>query len=328
MALPTRREQVVETLAELVTARGPAPQVLVYGPGSDAMAAELSAFLGASGHVPRRRRLAKPDAAPRGTNNATATAAARWPGCPRWDIVVQVRDSGRPEDPADSAHPPDVVVDTRDPQRPVIRHIHPNLPVSDTVRIREIQAFFAVRAGGWDAKFGDDMPAYAAAAREAGYPPGATVADVGCGTGRALQALRDAVGEGGRVLGVELTAEMLDEVRRTKRDEGVDLLLGDALHLPLADRALGGIFAAGLVNHWPDPVTGLTELARVTAPGGRLAMFHPTGRAALAARHGRTVRDDEPLSPGRLGQALAASGWRLARYEDEVARFLAVAERV
>lgn len=324
----SRRAQVLETLAELVISRGPAPQVLVHGPGSEAVAEELSRYLGTIGHVPRRRRLGGSGSPPARERNPAATAAGRWPATPEWDIVVQVRDSGRPEEPAEhSVHPPDVVVDTRDPERPVIRHVAVDLPLSDVARVREIQAFFATRAAGWDARFGDDIPAYAAAAHEAGYAKGARVADIGCGTGRALPALREAVGEGGAVLAIEVTREMLDQVRATGRDAAAHLLLGDALRLPLATGSLGGIFAAGLVNHWPEPVPGLTELARVTAPGGRLAMFHPTGRAALAARHGRVVGPDEPLSPGRLDDALAASGWVLRLYDDADERFLAVAER-
>ncbi len=65
------------------------------------------------------------------------------------------------------------------------------------------------------------------------------------------------------------------------------------------------VFAAGLVHHLPDPAAGLAELARVTRPGGRLVLFHPSGRAALAARHGRT----------------------LTRYEDPEDHFLALAVR-
>jgi SAM-dependent methyltransferase len=311
--------QMLETLADLVTARGPAPQVLVFGPGSEVVAEELSRYLGLVGHVPRRRRL--PPRAP--------STARRRPRTPEWDIVVQVRDSGRPEDPADlhPGPPPDVVVDNRDPERPVLRHVAADLPLSDSARIREIQAFFAARAAGWDARFGDDIPAYTAAALEAGYAAGAVVADVGCGTGRALPGLRAAVGRTGTVLGIEVTVEMLEQVRAGGRDSAAHLLLGDALHLPLRDGVLGGIFAAGLVNHWREPVPGLTELARVTAPGGRLALFQPTGGVVLAARHGRVLGDDEPLSPGPLENALTPAGGRLRVYDDAAERFLAVAER-
>ena len=87
------------------------------------------------------------------------------------------------------------------------------------------------------------------------------------------------------------------------------------------------VFAAGLIQHLPDPGAGLAELARVTRPGGRLVLFHPTGRAVLAARHGRTVRPDEPLNEPFLRPLLAAAGWELTRYDDPDDHFLALASR-
>jgi SAM-dependent methyltransferase len=198
----------------------------------------------------------------------------------------------------------------------------------EAVRLRATREFFADRAAGWDTKFGSDSPAYSAAVSQAGFPPGTVVADIGCGTGRALPALRESVGPGGGVLGIDVTPEMLDAVRTAGRAASARLLLADALRLPIRDSALGGVFAAGLVNHLPDVVDGLRELARVTAPAGRLALFHPTGRRALAARHGREVSDDEPLSPRPLRAALTSAGWELLEYDDSADRFLALAQRV
>ncbi|MYS05358.1 SAM-dependent methyltransferase, partial [Streptomyces sp. SID6041] len=67
--------------------------------------------------------------------------------------------------------------------------------------------------------------------------------------------------------------------------------------------------------------------ARTVRPGGRLALFHPIGRAALAARHGRTITPDDLRAEPRLRAVLAEAGWRLVRYVDEDARFLAMAVR-
>jgi SAM-dependent methyltransferase len=89
--------------------------------------------------------------------------------------------------------------------------------------------------------------------------------------------------------------------------------------------ASGLVFAAGLLPHLPDPDAALAGIARVTRPGGRLCLFHPSGRAALAARHGRRVRDDDLLAEPVLRAVLARTGWRLDRYEDTPNRFLALA---
>src|SRR5215469_8756169 len=82
----------------------------------------------------------------------------------------------------------------------------PSAPASANRQyITETQAFFASRAATWDTRFGDDMPAYAAAVARAGIRRGGVAIDVGCGTGRALPALRQAVGQGGTVIAADLT---------------------------------------------------------------------------------------------------------------------------
>jgi ubiquinone/menaquinone biosynthesis C-methylase UbiE len=194
--------------------------------------------------------------------------------------------------------------------------------------IQRTREFFGVRAATWDSKFGHDMPAYAAAIAQAGIRRGGVATDVGCGTGRALPALRDAVGPDGVVIGLELTPQMLAEASARGWASSADLLiLADARKLPFASASVDAIFAAGLVNHLPDKASGLAELARVTRPGGLLILFHPVGRVALAARHGRTISPDEILSPGPLRRETAAMGWDLTLYDDAVDRFLAIAAR-
>ena len=193
--------------------------------------------------------------------------------------------------------------------------------------IAETRAFFASRAATWDTRFGDDMPAYAAAVARAGIRRGGVAIDVGCGTGRALPALRSAVGRDGAVIAADLTPEMLAQARPQAAAARAALVLADARRLPFADGSADAFFAAGLVNHLPDPQAGLAELARVTRPDGLLILFHPSGRAALAARHGRTLTQDEPLSAGPLRRSTAATGWRLAAYDDAVDHFFALAVR-
>ncbi|GAA4871419.1 class I SAM-dependent methyltransferase [Kitasatospora terrestris] len=188
------------------------------------------------------------------------------------------------------------------------------------------RAFFAARAAGWDAKFPDDGPRYAAAIAELGPLDGAVVLDAGCGTGRALPLLRAAVGGAGTVLGLDLTPEMLARAARHAGDAA--LVAGDCGRLPLRDGALDLVFGAGLISHLPGPARGLRELARATRTGGRLALYHPVGRAALAARHGRRLTPDDLRAEPNLRPLLASAGWRLDSYTDRDTRFLAVATRV
>jgi SAM-dependent methyltransferase len=194
----------------------------------------------------------------------------------------------------------------------------------ETARVRE---FFSVRAARWDARFPGDGPAYEAAVGELGLRQGDAVLDAGCGTGRALPALRAAVGNRGTVLGADLTPEMITEAVRAGRRSSVHLLLADVCRLPLRDGRLDAVFAAGLISHLAGPDSGLRELARVVRPGGTLALFHPVGRAALAARHGRSLTPDDIRAEPNLRTVLAASGWRLTSLADDEDRYLALAAR-
>ncbi|WP_120054538.1 class I SAM-dependent methyltransferase [Streptomyces griseorubiginosus] len=190
-----------------------------------------------------------------------------------------------------------------------------------------VQEFFSARAAEWDRRFPDDGPAYAAAVAELGLREGDRVLDAGCGTGRALTPLRAAVGPTGVVVGADLTPAMLEAAVGAGRDRDGRLLLADVTALPLRSRSLDAVFGAGLISHLPEPAENLRELARVVRPGGVLALFHPIGRAALAARQCRQITPEDLRAEANLRPLLAGSGWHMTSYTDEAARFLALAVR-
>jgi SAM-dependent methyltransferase len=195
-------------------------------------------------------------------------------------------------------------MDTRDP------HIHAT------------REFFTPRAATWDEKFPDDDPAFADAVSQLALRPGGTALDVGCGTGRALPHLRAAVGAAGTVAGIDLTPAMA-----AIASERGPAAIGDARRLPFPDATADAVLAAGLITHPPEPMAGLAELARVTRPGGRLALFQPIGRAALAARRGHALRPDDIRDPANLPGALHATGWTGLAIHDDPDRYLALARR-
>jgi ubiquinone/menaquinone biosynthesis C-methylase UbiE len=167
-----------------------------------------------------------------------------------------------------------------------------------------VQEFFTARAAGWDSKFPDDGPAYAAAVGHLGLRPGDRVLDAGCGTGRALPPLRAAVGPSGVVLGADLTPAMLGSAVRAGRDRHGRLLLADVAALPLRSGSLDTVFAAGLIAHLPHPEKNLRELARVVRRGGRLALFHPSG-----ARPWRRARAGGSLPTTCAPRPISARCW-------------------
>jgi uridine kinase len=218
----------------------------------------------------------------------------------------------------------DIVVDNDDPLHPRVVEVAPEL-TRRPPHLRRTRAFFGRRAAGWEDRFPDDAPRYAAAVAELQPPVNGVVVDLGCGTGRALTDLRAAVGAGGVVIGIDATTRMLEVAREKHRDAHASVLLADAACLPIALASVDAFFAAGLLTHVPDPHELLRALARHARPGCRLALFHPVGRVALAARHGRTLAPDELLDPSVLPHVLAATGWTLERIDDADDRYLALA---
>ncbi|MGW5262096.1 class I SAM-dependent methyltransferase [Microbispora sp. NPDC004025] len=193
--------------------------------------------------------------------------------------------------------------------------------------LQETREFFAAKAATWEEKYPDDGPAFAVAIAEMALPPGGLAIDAGCGTARAFPLLRDAVGAAGRVVGVDVTPEMVRSARERGRGDYGRLLVADVGRLPLRDGVADGVLASGLISHVLRPVAVLSELARVTRPGGRLALFHPVGRAVLAARRGRTLTPDDVRARHNLRPLLDAAGWTLVDYHDTEERYLALARR-
>lgn len=95
-------------------------------------------------------------------------------------------------------------------------------------------------------------------------------------TGTADLALQIAK-EGGRVVGVDPSSRMLEIGRRKVHEamlrDRVELLVGDAQALDFADSSFDGVSIAFGIRNVPDRGRALAEMARVTKPGGRVAIL-------------------------------------------------------
>ncbi|MGH7588198.1 MAG: class I SAM-dependent methyltransferase [Gemmatimonadota bacterium] len=99
---------------------------------------------------------------------------------------------------------------------------------------------------------------------------GERVLDVGCGTGALLEAIAGRVPQA-RLAGVDLSPAMLAVARRRLAGRAA-LVVGDATDLPLAGGRFDLVLSSSALRYWPDPAAALAEIARVLAPGGRVAI--------------------------------------------------------
>jgi ubiquinone/menaquinone biosynthesis C-methylase UbiE len=102
---------------------------------------------------------------------------------------------------------------------------------------------------------------------EYGFKPGWSVLDVACGTGLASEPLAK---RGLQVTAVDISEAMLDKARIRLKE--AKLVVGDAEKLPFRDGAFNSVICAQAI-HWMDQPVAIAEMARVTNPGGRVAIW-------------------------------------------------------
>ncbi len=103
--------------------------------------------------------------------------------------------------------------------------------------------------------------------------PGEKVVDVGCGAGFDSLIAAHMVGNGGRVIGIDMTPEMLRKAQGASEVAGlsnVEFREGVAEALPVDDRWADVVISNGVVNLCPDKLAVFREMHRVLKPGGRL----------------------------------------------------------
>lgn len=102
---------------------------------------------------------------------------------------------------------------------------------------------------------------------------GEHVVDVGCGSGLDSLIAAGMVGDSGRVIGVDMTPEMLAKAESSAQRAAltnVEFRRGFAEALPVEDRWADVVISNGVVNLFPDKFAGFQEIARVLKPGGRV----------------------------------------------------------
>ena len=144
----------------------------------------------------------------------------------------------------------------------------------------------------------------------AGLKSGEVVLDLGSGGGFDCFLAARQVGDTGRVIGVDMTPEMISRARANAAKGGydnVEFRLGEIEHLPVADTTADVVISNCVINLSPDKPRVFAEIFRALKPGGRLAVSDVVATAELPA----AVRQDM-----RLRSCCIAGASLIAEVED------------
>ena len=140
----------------------------------------------------------------------------------------------------------------------------------------------------------------------AALQPGETVLDLGSGGGFDCFLAARQVGPSGRVIGVDMTPEMVAKARGNARKAGstnVEFRLGEIEHLPVADQSVNAILSNCVINLSPDKPAVFREALRVLKPGGRLAIADIVAALPLPDE----FRDDPELTAACVSGAITVA---------------------
>ena len=120
---------------------------------------------------------------------------------------------------------------------------------------------------------------------------GQHILDIGSGTGDLSQPLARLVGPSGRVVGVDYSQTMVDEARKRAAESGssAEFYQGDIHHLEFEDNTFDRVQARLVFQHLPEPRHPLSELIRVTKPGGRIAVVEQDWETLMIDAEDRRV---------------------------------------
>ncbi len=148
----------------------------------------------------------------------------------------------------------------------------------------------------------------------AALQPGERVLDLGSGGGIDCFLAAKRVGPTGRVIGVDMTPEMLKSARAAKlrmRADNVEFRLGEIEHLPIADGTIDVILSNCVINLSPDKQQVCREAFRVLAPGGRLAIRDVVATAPMP----EALANDPRMVAGCVGAAAPVAELKAALLE-------------
>jgi ubiquinone/menaquinone biosynthesis C-methylase UbiE len=195
----------------------------------------------------------------------------------------------------------------------------------------QLQEYFDRLAPTWDKELTRErLKCLGNVVKELGIKPGYYVLDIGSGTGVLLPFLITELGSEGRIIALDLSAEMLGQARAKNFPPIVGFAQADVLAIPLADNSVDLAICNSVFPHFNDKVKALREIARVLRNNGRLVICHTMSRATINQLHqsvGGMIANDLLPDESQLRRLIKQAGLKITHFEDSPERYLVIAEK-
>jgi len=188
-----------------------------------------------------------------------------------------------------------------------------------------LRDFFNGRAATWDESVAErDVTKLTQMAKCLELEPGATVLDVGTGTGVFLPYMLNMIGDDGKIVAIDIADQMLLRAKDKDFQGNISYLYADIMNLPLANENFNAVVCYSSFPHFQDKLKALREAYRVVKHGGRLLICHTSSRAHINEIHRQIeiVKQDTIPDAGEMQSILSAAGFADIVIEDDSDSYL------
>jgi len=195
----------------------------------------------------------------------------------------------------------------------------------------QLHEYFDQLAPTWDQELtGERLNCLGNIVKELGIESGNYVLDIGSGTGVLLPFLVAELGDEGKIVALDFSAEMLCQAKAKNLQPIVVFAQADVLAIPLADNSVDLAICNSVFPHFNDRVKALKEIARVLRNNGRLVICHTMSRKMINQLHqsiGGVVANALLPPEFQLRGLIKQAGLKITHFEDSPERYLVIAEK-
>lgn len=193
-----------------------------------------------------------------------------------------------------------------------------------------IRTYFNQKAAIWDETVAEkDTSKLEQMAERLNIVPGATVLDVGTGTGVFIPFLLSEVGDKGRIVTLDFAEKMLRKAQAKGFNGNIDYLCADVMNIPIDDEVFDIVVCYSSFPHFQDKTVALAEINRVIKSGGKLLVCHTSSRSQINGIHRQipAVANDIIPDEDKMQIMLSGAGFTDIKIDDNRGSYLCSARK-